>query len=115
MDKYHERLVSLRKERGFSQEAMAFEMGIQRSTYGKFERGETGLFSPNLEKYLKATGLKVEDIFEGGQQVLDGILYSRDAEERIDELCEEINGLKEKIEELTAVVLELCKRENKND
>lgn len=44
----HERIRIQRQRKGYSQEAMAFELGISQGTYSKIERGETEITAKRL-------------------------------------------------------------------
>ena len=52
------RIRELRIEKGFSQEAFAFEINLDRTYMGGIERGERNIAAINLIKIAK--GLKVE-------------------------------------------------------
>lgn len=58
------RIRELRLERGFSQEAFAYEIGIDRSYFGGVERGERNIAALNLIKIAKALSVSVGDLFE---------------------------------------------------
>ena len=115
MDKYHKRLKELREQSGYSQEALAFDMGIGRSTYGKFERGETRLFSHNLEKFFHATGFTLDDLTDAGSKPVHGILSEGLLSDRIDELSEAVKAQQELIESLLVAVEKLRGSLTKND
>lgn len=116
MDKYHRKLRALREEKGLSQEAIAFEMGIQRSTYGKFERGESGLFSQNLYKFLEVTGFSINDVLEDDEKLVNGYFADGSLQDRIDELSDEVKALRQTVEGLVAEIGKLrTQLVNKND
>jgi transcriptional regulator with XRE-family HTH domain len=53
---------NLRHEKGFSQEAMAYEIGMSPSGYGKIERGETDLTISKIDKIAACFGLAATSI-----------------------------------------------------
>lgn len=53
---------NLRHEKGFSQEAMAHEIGMSPSGYGKIERGETDLTISKIDKIARCFGLTATSI-----------------------------------------------------
>lgn len=58
-----DRLIEIRKKRGYTQEYMAKELNIARTTYTGYENGN---FSPSLEiamKIKKILNYKKDDIF----------------------------------------------------
>ena len=59
------RLRTLRKARGFSQEAFADISGLDRSYVGGVERGERNVSLLNIKKFADALGISVEELFQG--------------------------------------------------
>ncbi|MBR4826985.1 MAG: helix-turn-helix transcriptional regulator [Bacteroidales bacterium] len=92
---------------GLNQEAMADEMKVQRSTYGRFERGDTSLFAPTMRKFLKFSGRTPEDIFTPEQDEFDGYLAEGTLSDRIDELSEEVRNLRKIVEMLAGQIEKL--------
>lgn len=58
-----------RKEVGYSQECVAYELGIDLSTYGKIERGLIPLRVDRMEKIASVLGVNVADIYPQSVQV----------------------------------------------
>lgn len=110
MDKYHENIRSIRKRLRLTQEAISDMMGIQRSTYGRFERGETHLFTANTRRFLRATGKTVEDIVDLNGEERGGFLREASVEDRVLELSEEIRSLRSITEMLAARIEKLSKK-----
>ena len=54
--KFNERLLELRKKKGWSQEELAYKLDVSRQTISKWEAGQT---TPELEKLVK-----LSEIFE---------------------------------------------------
>jgi transcriptional regulator with XRE-family HTH domain len=57
-------IKSIRKQKGISQEYLAYQLGIDYSTYGKIERGAISLTVDRLEKIAAILEVTVEDIFK---------------------------------------------------
>lgn len=53
----------VRKARSVSQEALAYNAGIDRSHMGKIERGERNVTALNLLRVAKALGVQPSEIF----------------------------------------------------
>ncbi len=114
MDTFHEKIKSLRLSRGLSQEEIADLMGIQRSTYGNFERGSTNLFSPNLLKFAKAIGVTPEEIFSPEPDIpLGGYLAEGDLEDRLTVVEDRMDVLTRKIDVLLTMVDTLSRKSGK--
>ncbi|MCK5860695.1 MAG: helix-turn-helix transcriptional regulator [Abyssibacter sp.] len=56
-------LRKLRKARGFSQEAFAWEVGLARSYYGGVERGDRNIAALNLIRIAKTLEVEVGELF----------------------------------------------------
>ena len=57
------RIRELRKERGYSQEVFAYEVGLDRTYMGGVERGERNIATLNLIRIAKALKVEVGDLF----------------------------------------------------
>jgi transcriptional regulator with XRE-family HTH domain len=55
---FGERLVELRKEKGWSQEKLALESGLARSYLGGVERGQRNIALINICRLADALGIK---------------------------------------------------------
>lgn len=65
LKKLGERIQELRKEKGYTNyESFAFEKGIPRAQFGRYENGQDLRFS-SLSKVLKALDVTFEEFFEG--------------------------------------------------
>lgn len=65
LKKLGERIRELRKKKGYSNyEHFAYENGISRTQYGKYEKGENMKFLTFL-KILKGLNVTIEDFFTG--------------------------------------------------
>jgi transcriptional regulator with XRE-family HTH domain len=58
-------LRDLRRARGFSQEALAHEAGMDRSYVGGVERGTRNVSLVNLHRLASALDLTLSQLFEG--------------------------------------------------
>jgi transcriptional regulator with XRE-family HTH domain len=61
--RFGERVRTLRKERGFSQEGFAFECELHRTYIGAIERGEQNVSLENIARIADALGVTVLDLF----------------------------------------------------
>lgn len=64
-DRFGERIRSLRKERGLSQEALAEFSGLDRTYVSGIERGVRNIALRNIEALAKALRVSLADLFEG--------------------------------------------------
>lgn len=62
------RLARLRKERGFSQEALAWESGIARSYVSGVERGQRNIALLNICKLAETLGIPPSALLEFEQE-----------------------------------------------
>lgn len=56
-----------RKARGWSQEELAFQAGLDRTYIGSIERGERNIAALNLVKIAAVLGVGVGELLEGGE------------------------------------------------
>ncbi|MBI5713964.1 MAG: helix-turn-helix transcriptional regulator [Chloroflexi bacterium] len=63
-DRFGERLRSLRKERGLSQEALAELSGLDRTYVSGIERGIRNVALRNIEALAKALRVSLADLFD---------------------------------------------------
>ncbi len=61
---FGKKVRELRLERGYSQEAFAFECGLHRTYIGCIERGEKNITIVNIEKIAKALKISIKSLFE---------------------------------------------------
>lgn len=57
------KIRELRKEKGFSQEGFADEVGIDRTYMGGIERGERNIAAINIVRIAKALKVEVGELF----------------------------------------------------
>lgn len=60
--KFGGKLRELRKQKGLSQEDLAFKSGLHRTYISDIERGSRNVSLKNIEKIAKALGLKPQDL-----------------------------------------------------
>ncbi|MBR4808851.1 MAG: helix-turn-helix transcriptional regulator [Bacteroidales bacterium] len=101
---YSEMIRSLRVRRGYTQEAMADAMGVQRSTYGRFERGEIKIFTTNFIKFMKVLEIDPEEVICPDEGTF---LSDRTFQDKVDDLAEEVRDLRKIIEMLAARIEKL--------
>lgn len=61
---FGKKVRELRLERGYSQEAFAFECGLHRTYIGCIERGEKNVTITNIEKIAKALKVDIGHLFK---------------------------------------------------
>lgn len=63
------RIRELRKEKGFSQESFAYEVGLDRTYMGSVERGERNIAALNLIKIAKTLKVEVGSLFPAAKSL----------------------------------------------
>lgn len=63
LTKIGKRIRELRKEKGYSQEDFAYEVGLDRTYMGSIERGERNLAAINLIRIAKTLKVEVGELF----------------------------------------------------
>lgn len=63
---FAERLYTLRKSRGFSQEELAEHIGVSRQAVSKWERGEASPDTDNIIQLSKIYGVSLDELVYGG-------------------------------------------------
>lgn len=107
----HDRIRSLRKQRGLSQTQMAEALGISRTTYINFEAGRTKLYSENLSLFAQHFALSEQQILFGEAASSDILndnanlserlrTISSEYEQRINDLLRERNSLLEQLTDI---------------
>ena len=61
--RFGQRVRELRKEKGFSQEALALTCDIDRTYIGGVERGERNVSLLNIQKIADALGVSARELF----------------------------------------------------
>lgn len=61
--KFGERVRDLRKERGLSQEQLAFKADLHRTYIGMIERAEKNITLVNVEKIANALNVNINELF----------------------------------------------------
>lgn len=88
------RLVQLRKEKGYSQEALAEQLGISRQAVSKWERAESSPDTSNLITLAKLYGVSLDKLLDTDQaqfeseeplKVTDGLDHRVEKEKKNDE------------------------------
>lgn len=62
--KFGDKLRELRKQKGLSQEDLAFKSGLHRTYISDIERGSRNVSLKNIEKIAKALGSKPQGLLE---------------------------------------------------
>ncbi|MFK7979825.1 MAG: helix-turn-helix domain-containing protein [Saprospiraceae bacterium] len=62
--KFGERVRKSRKDRGLSQEQLAFKAGLHRTYIGVIERAEKNITLLNIEKIANSLDVEISQLFE---------------------------------------------------
>lgn len=62
--KFGERVRDIRKEKGLSQEQLAFKADLHRTYIGMIERAEKNITLLNIEKIANALTVSINDLFK---------------------------------------------------
>jgi len=65
LEKFGDRLRSLRKEQGLSQEKLAYKADLHRTYIGMIERAEKNITLINIQKIATALNVEIKDLFNG--------------------------------------------------
>lgn len=65
--KFGEKVRELRKERGLSQEELAFKADLHRTYIGMIERAEKNITLINIEKIANALNVDIKNFFDASQ------------------------------------------------
>lgn len=68
--KIGKKIRELRKERGYSQEAFAYEVGLDRTYIGSVERGERNLAAINLVRIAKTLKVEIGELFPSSKSLI---------------------------------------------
>ncbi len=113
-----ENIKNIRRQKGISQESIAYDLGIDYSTYGKIERGQIGLTVDRLEKIAIILGITVEEIYKGrisnekdtSENVANAYLYQEDGAGskkltmQVESLRREVQLLKEQLKDKEKII-----------
>ena len=61
---FGERVREIRKEKGFSQEELAYKADLHRTYIGMIERAEKNITLLNIEKIASALEVSINDLFQ---------------------------------------------------
>jgi transcriptional regulator with XRE-family HTH domain len=98
-NKLIQNIKNVRKEKGISQESLAYDLGIDYSTYGKIERGQIGLSVERLVQIAEILGVGLEELF-GWKKKDEGGKYGGDASHQLKECITELEFSRKEIETL---------------
>lgn len=114
MDKFHLNIQNVRMKLDLSQEVIADKMGIDRTTFNRFETGKTELFSKNMRKFAEVVEMSEEEILLGDNP--SGYLREGSLEERMQELSDKIDFITVQLDRISAAIQKLSgKHESKKD
>ncbi|RDB70089.1 XRE family transcriptional regulator [Eggerthella sinensis] len=70
-----QRLATMRREQGYSQEELAEQLGLSRQAVSKWERAESSPDTGNLIALAKLYGVSIDDLLRIDDEVVDDILF----------------------------------------
>jgi transcriptional regulator with XRE-family HTH domain len=97
-NKLIDNIKNIRKKKGISQESLAYDLGIDYSTFGKIERGQIGLSVDRLDKIAEILGVSVEELYGWKKKENGGKYISEDLQARLEECIKELEISKKEIE-----------------
>lgn len=110
-----QKLINKRRERGFSQEDMAFKLGIEQSQYCRRENGKTKISKKEWSSMAKILETSLEDIYDPqdgiyvmNNEIANGVFgnyntYNAHSELAIETMKKYIAKLEEEIVHLKSV------------
>lgn len=91
----NERLLKLRKEKGYSQEELANELNVSRQTISKWETGESNPDFDKIEPLCNLYGISADELIRGIKEVKEESFDNKETNEiNIEELDKEFEGEK---------------------
>jgi transcriptional regulator with XRE-family HTH domain len=92
-------IKNVRKKKGISQESLAYDLGIDYSTYGKIERGQIGLSVDRLDRIAEILDVSMEELY-GWKRKEETGKHSDESHIRLQECLKELEMAKKEIEAL---------------
>jgi transcriptional regulator with XRE-family HTH domain len=92
-------IKNVRRKKGISQESLAYDLGIDYSTYGKIERGQIGLSVDRLERIAEILDVSMEELY-GWKRKEETVKHSDETYIRLQECLKELEMSKKEIEAL---------------
>jgi transcriptional regulator with XRE-family HTH domain len=92
-----ENIKTIRKEKGLSQESVAYDLGIDYSTYGKIERGKIGLSVERLSQIARILNVTVQDLYEWDKE---NTIDSENEKSKLKECQAELDTIKNELQML---------------
>ncbi|MDO5607491.1 MAG: helix-turn-helix transcriptional regulator [Capnocytophaga sp.] len=107
MKRHLEIIKEARKARGYSQEAVAINLGITQGAYAKIEKGDSPLSIRRLHKLCDILELSVKDVFSNQEEGFAFI--EKQIIEEMSSLQKEIDRLKQQLSEKDLIISRLLK------
>ncbi len=79
-----QRLAELRRAKGYSQEALAHELGLSRQAVSKWERAESSPDTENLIALARLYGVSLDDLLNVDADIVDDIAFEKAERARAD-------------------------------
>jgi transcriptional regulator with XRE-family HTH domain len=114
MESVIDRIKEVRKRKGISHEAMAFNLGISQVAYTKLEKNETKLTIDRLYKIAEVLEIKVNELLEDSTNVSQNIYNNKDftaiAHQQVENLYQNQMGVYESLVQSKEEQIELLKK-----
>ncbi len=92
-----ERIIELRKRKGFTQSLMAEKLGIAPNNYGKIEKGITEMTVNRLNQIAEILSISVVELLVGEPQTMQSDERVKELEKRVEELEDRVKDKEELI------------------
>jgi transcriptional regulator with XRE-family HTH domain len=93
-------IKNVRRKKGISQESLAYDLGIDYSTYGKIERGQIGLSVDRLDRIAEILDVSMEELYGWKRKEEPGKQHSDETHIRLQECLKELEMSKKENEAL---------------
>ena|SRR6478735_2343249 len=93
-----DRIKNVRRQKGISQESIAYDLGIDYSTYGKIERGHISLTVDRLQRISEVLQVTVQELYGWNESRQDTVASVKDKEMLIRQYQTELDLTKRELE-----------------
>ncbi|MCR0316598.1 helix-turn-helix domain-containing protein [[Clostridium] innocuum] len=89
---FNEIMRMCREKAGFSQREAAERLGITKSTYSRYENGESCMSVDDLRKFINLYGIDLNDVFKEEFPIVRTILYPKELLDNCEEVMKETSA-----------------------
>lgn len=86
---FKEVMRTCREKAGFSQREAAEHLGITKSTYSRYENGESCMSVDDFRRFINLYGLDANDVFKEENPIVRTILYPKELLDNCEEVMKE--------------------------